>query len=42
MWQIKHCITINGANKWLKENKDKKLISVNGHTGGWTIVYEEL
>jgi hypothetical protein len=42
MWQIQHCITLNGANKWLRENIDKKLISVNGHYGGWTIVYEDL
>jgi len=34
-------MTVSGANKWLRKNQDKKLISVNGHAGGWTIVYEE-
>ena len=41
MWQNKYCMTVGGANNWFRENQDKKLISVNGQAGGWTIVYEE-
>lgn len=40
MIQIKRFLTVSGTNKWLKQNKDKKIISVNGHYGGFTVVFE--
>ena len=41
MRQIKYFMSDRGANKWLKENQDKKIIDIKFSAGGFAIIYEE-
>ena len=41
MKQVKGCRSEKMANKWLKDNKDKKIIDILFSAGGFAIIYEE-
>ena len=41
MKQVKFCRSEKIANKWLKDNKDKKIIDILFSAGGFAIIYEE-
>jgi len=41
MKQVKYCMSEGKANKWLKENQDKKILDIQMSAGGFAIIYEE-
>ena len=41
MKQVKYCMSEGKANKWLKNNPDKKIINILFSAGGFAIIYEE-
>jgi len=41
MKQVKYCISEGKANKWLKNNQDKKIIDILFSASAFAIIYEE-
>jgi len=41
MKQVKYCMSEGKANKWLKNNQDKKIIDIMFSAGGFAIIYDE-
>jgi hypothetical protein len=41
MKQVKYFMSDKKANKWLKENQDKKIIDIQYSAWGFAIIYEE-
>jgi hypothetical protein len=41
MKQVKYCMSEGKANRWLKDNQDKKIIDILFSAGGFAIIYGE-
>ena len=41
MKQVKYFMTDDGANKWIKKNRDKEIIDIKFSAGRFAIIYEE-
>jgi hypothetical protein len=41
MKQVKYCMSEGSANKWMKDNQDKKILDIKMSAGGFAIIYDK-